>query len=209
MAPKREFEPAANDHVAGSSRRPAPVVFAMGPSAPLIRDRIYVTVAVAHMFWEAGVPMSWGDVHLPHGWHLSPDRVSVPPIPVSGCVRVAENRRRSVQLPADLQEDPAYDDTSPSWDLWFEVEHDARRHRRFTSAMARHRAQPRMPARRDGRRPDGLYIDELALAPVQVPQAQAQPQEEDDPELQAALAASRELNDLKELAKWPHLAKAL
>ncbi|KAK1663944.1 hypothetical protein QYE76_052103 [Lolium multiflorum] len=64
VAPKREFEPSANDHEAGSSRRAAPAAFDMGPSAP-IRDRIYVTVAVAQMFWEADVPMSWGDVHLP------------------------------------------------------------------------------------------------------------------------------------------------
>jgi hypothetical protein len=46
MAPKREFEPAANDHEAGSSQRGPPAAFAMGLPAP-IRDRIYVTVAVA------------------------------------------------------------------------------------------------------------------------------------------------------------------
>src|SRR5215218_7929407 len=70
MAPKREFEPSANDHEAGSCRQVAPPAFAMGPPAPPRRDRIYVTVAVAQMFWDAGVPMPWGDVHLPHGWHL-------------------------------------------------------------------------------------------------------------------------------------------
>jgi hypothetical protein len=157
------------------------------------------------MFWDAGVPMPWGDVHLPHGWHLSPDRVPVPPIPASGRARVAEIRRRRAQLPADLQQDPAYGDASPNWDLWFEVEHDARRHTCFTSATARPRAQPRTPARRAGRRPGGLYIGEQPQAPHQ-PQAQA---EEDDPELQAALAASREQSDLDELAKWPHLAETL
>jgi hypothetical protein len=107
MAPKREFEPSANDHEAGSSRQVAPPAFAMGPPAPPRRDRIYVTVAVAQMFWDAGVPMPWGDVHLPHGWHLSPDRVPVPPIPGSGRARVTEIRRRRAQLSADLQEDPA------------------------------------------------------------------------------------------------------
>jgi hypothetical protein len=35
------------------------------------------------------------------------------------------------------------------------------------------------------------------------------PDEEDDPELRAALAASVEVNDLEELAKWPHLAEVL
>ncbi|KAK1651144.1 hypothetical protein QYE76_068949 [Lolium multiflorum] len=69
------------------------------------------------------------------------------------------------------------------------------------------RAQPRTPARRAGLRPGGLYIDEPAAVLAQVPQAQ--PEEDDDPELQAALAASRELNDLEELAKWLHLAEAL
>ncbi|KAK1596761.1 hypothetical protein QYE76_007802 [Lolium multiflorum] len=204
MAPKREFEPSANDHEAGSSRQVAPPPFAMGPPAPPRRDRIYVTVAVAQMFWDAGVPMPWGDVHLPHGWHLSPDRVPVPPIPGSGRARFAEIRRRRAQLPADLQEDPAYGDASPNWDLWFEVEHDARRRTCFTSATARPRAQPRTPAMRAGRRPGGLYIGE--------PQHQPQPQpqeEEDDPELQAALAASREQRDLDELANWPYLAETL
>jgi hypothetical protein len=32
-----------------------------------IRDRIYVTVVVAQIFWEVGAPMPWCDVHLPHG----------------------------------------------------------------------------------------------------------------------------------------------
>ncbi|KAK1663810.1 hypothetical protein QYE76_051969 [Lolium multiflorum] len=80
------------------------------------------------------------------------------------------------------------------------------------SPRRRPRPQPRTPARRAGRRPGGLYIDEPAatpsrFAPAQLPQAQ--PEEEDDPELQAALAASREVNDLEKLAKWPHLATAL
>nr|XP_051220909.1 uncharacterized protein LOC127339048 [Lolium perenne] len=83
--------------------------------------------------------------------------------------------------------------------------HDARRHTCFTSATARPRAQPRTPARRAGRRPGGLYIGEQPQAPHH-PQAQA---EEDDPELQAALTASRERSDLDELAKWPHLAETL
>ena len=101
MAPKREFQPSANDHEAGSNQRTAPAAFDMGPPAP-IRDRIYITVAVAQMFWDAGVPMPWGDVHLPHGWHLSPDRVPVPPIPGSGRARIAVIRRRRAQLPVDL-----------------------------------------------------------------------------------------------------------
>jgi hypothetical protein len=45
------------------------------------RDNIYVNVKVVQIFWEAGAQMSWGDVHhLSHGWHLSLDRVLVPPV---------------------------------------------------------------------------------------------------------------------------------
>ena len=65
MAPKREFEPSANDHEVGSSRPVAPAPFAMGPPATPRRDRIYVTVAVAQMFWDAGVPMPWGTCTSP------------------------------------------------------------------------------------------------------------------------------------------------
>jgi hypothetical protein len=74
MALKREFEPSANDHEAGSNRQVAPAPFAMALLA-LQRERVYVTVAVAQIFWEAGSPMPWDDVHLPHGGHLSIDRV--------------------------------------------------------------------------------------------------------------------------------------
>jgi hypothetical protein len=60
--------------------------------------------------------------------------------------------------------------------------------------------------RRESRCPDGLYIDE----PAALPQAtRAQPDEEADLELCAALAASLEVNDLEELAKWSHLAEVL
>ncbi|KAK1661909.1 hypothetical protein QYE76_050068 [Lolium multiflorum] len=85
------------------------------------------------------------------------------------------------------------------------------------SPRSRPRVQPHTPARRVGRRSGGLYIDEPAATPpravpAQAPQAQPKlqaPEEDDDPELQAALAASHEVNDLEELAKWLHLAEAL
>ncbi|KAK1607170.1 hypothetical protein QYE76_030843 [Lolium multiflorum] len=104
----------------------------MGPPATPRRERIYVTVAVAQMFWDAGVPMPWGDVHLPHGWHLSPDRVPVPPIPGSAA-RHAEIRRRARSCRRTSSR-TAHGDASPNRDLWFEVEHDARRRTCFTSA---------------------------------------------------------------------------
>ncbi|CAA3018951.1 Hypothetical predicted protein [Olea europaea subsp. europaea] len=209
MAPKREYGRGANDHEAGSSWQIVPAAFAMAPPAAE-RERIYVTVAVAQMFWEAGTPMPWGDVHLPHGWHLSPDRVSVPPIPATGHARLAEIRRHRDQLPPDLLQDPAYAVNSPHWELWFETEHDQRRRTFFASRSATAPppatpATPRTPpatARRPPRRNGGLYINEPA--PVAMPPPPV-PAEEDDPEFRAALAASAEANDLEELGWWPHL----
>ncbi|KAK1661130.1 hypothetical protein QYE76_049289 [Lolium multiflorum] len=129
MAPKREFEPSADDHEAGSSR---PGFAAADP----------------------------GD----------------------GRARLAEIQRRRAQLPADLLEDPAYSNKSP-YVVW--------RRTCFTSAMAtvahagkECRPPPRWPLHRQGR---GYSAAGRASAPPQ-----AQPEEDDDPELQAALAASRE-----------------
>nr|XP_051210969.1 uncharacterized protein LOC127328407 [Lolium perenne] len=50
MAPKREFQPSANDHETGSSRPVAPAPFAMGPPATPGRERIYVTPVLASAF---------------------------------------------------------------------------------------------------------------------------------------------------------------
>ncbi|XP_071680238.1 uncharacterized protein [Lolium perenne] len=74
----------------------------MGPPAPPRRDRIYVTVAVARMFRDAGVPMPWRDVHLPTGG-TEPRSGSVPPIPASAAPATPRSGApRSV--PADLRE---------------------------------------------------------------------------------------------------------
>jgi hypothetical protein len=71
MAPKK-VQRNRNYHEAGSSHQVAlavatPAAFNMSPppAEPEPRDRIYITVRVAQMFWEDGAPMSWGDVHLP------------------------------------------------------------------------------------------------------------------------------------------------
>lgn len=88
----------------------------MAPPAPE-RERIYVTVLVAQPFGEADAPMSWEDVHLPHGWHLNPDQVPVPLVPATDRARLAEIQRCHAQLPPDLREDPAYAEKSPYWDL--------------------------------------------------------------------------------------------
>jgi hypothetical protein len=145
MAPKKEFGPGVNDHEAGSSRQIVPTAFLMAPPVAE-HEHIYITVVLAQTFWEAGAPMPWGDVHFPHGWHLSPNRVPVPPIPAIGRARLAEIYRRRVQLPPDLRLDLAYAEKSPYWDMWFEAEQDQRR-TFFTSraATARPRTTPRTP----------------------------------------------------------------
>jgi hypothetical protein len=80
MAHKKEKR-AANDHAVGSCQPPvALAAFTLSPTAAQ-RENIYVNVKVVQIFWEAGAQMSWGDVHhLSHGWHLSLDRVLVPPV---------------------------------------------------------------------------------------------------------------------------------
>jgi hypothetical protein len=61
--------------------------------------------------------MSWGDVNLPHGWHLSLDQVPVPPVPASGRARRAEIQWRCAHLPPNIINDPTYVEGSRHWDL--------------------------------------------------------------------------------------------
>jgi hypothetical protein len=93
MAPKKEFGPGVNDHEAGSSRQIVPTAFLMAPPVAE-HEHIYITVVLAQTFWEAGAPMPWGNIHLPHGWHLIPYRVSVPPIPTTVRARLGEIQPR-------------------------------------------------------------------------------------------------------------------
>lgn len=58
-----------------------------------------------------------GGVHLPHGWHLSIDRVPEPPIPATGRAHLVEIQRHHAQLPLDLREDLTYAEESPYLDL--------------------------------------------------------------------------------------------
>ncbi|KAK1618077.1 hypothetical protein QYE76_023594 [Lolium multiflorum] len=195
MAP-REFAPSANDHEAGSSRPAAPA-FAMGP--PATPDATGSTSAAVVDVLGRRRPNAGG--RAPPRLAPEPRSGSVPPIPrpaapAAEIRSAARSCRRTSRGPRGGRKSQS--------GLVVRVEHDARRHTCFTSATARPRAQPRTPARRAGRRPGGLYIDEPQPQPQQQPLPQAQQQEdEDDPELQAALAASREQCDLDELAKWP------
>lgn len=68
--------------------------------------------------------MPWPDVNMPHGWHLNPDRVPVPPVQAIGHAREVETHRRHAQIPSDLRHaqipsdlrhDPAYMVDSLHW----------------------------------------------------------------------------------------------
>ncbi|KAK1613109.1 hypothetical protein QYE76_036782 [Lolium multiflorum] len=177
--PEREFAPSANDHEArhGKSRR----AVRHGAAGDARRERIYVTVAVAQML-DAGVPMPWGG-RAPLHRAASGSGAAHP------AGRAASRRSRRAQLPADLHRTPRTATQVPR-DLWFEVEHDARRRTCFTSATARPRAHT---ATRAGRRPGGPTS---ATSPGRMRRM-----------TRAARASASE--GLDELAKWPHLAEAL
>ncbi|KAE8817137.1 ADP-ribosylation factor-related protein 1 [Hordeum vulgare] len=60
----------------------APFTIALRPIAH--RNRQYLIVEVCRRYWETRTPVPWSDVHLPNAWHLSADRVPIPPVPTSG-----------------------------------------------------------------------------------------------------------------------------
>ncbi|KAE8820643.1 ADP-ribosylation factor-related protein 1 [Hordeum vulgare] len=79
----------------------APFTIATRPAGH--RDRQYLSVEVCRRYWETRTPVPWCDVHLPNTWHLSADRVPIPPVPTSGRARREEiERRRRLLLPDDL-----------------------------------------------------------------------------------------------------------
>ena len=108
-------------------RAPAPPAFSIAPTSAGERDRHYIRASVCRRYWETRTPLPWSDAHLPNNWHLSADRVPIPPVPVTGRARrkVIERRRRL--LPDDLYYDERYAPDSPLWDTWFRDEHDTRR----------------------------------------------------------------------------------
>ena len=69
------------------------------------------------------MPLPWGDVHWPNNWHLSADRVSIPPLPASGRAHHEEINRRRARLPPDLLADSRYAIDWPLWDTWLRDEH--------------------------------------------------------------------------------------
>ncbi|KAE8806565.1 ADP-ribosylation factor-related protein 1 [Hordeum vulgare] len=72
----------------------------------------------------------------PNTWHLSADRVPIPPVPTSGRARRQEIERRRRLLPDDLYYDPRYVADSTLWDTWLRDEHDVRRAPYFVGTVA-------------------------------------------------------------------------
>ena len=101
--------------------------FSISSSTAAPRFRPYVKIEVCRRYWETGTPLLWSHAHLPNGWHLSPDRVPIPPVPASGRARLQEIARRRARILCDLLSDRRYDVDSPLWDTWFQDEHDMRR----------------------------------------------------------------------------------
>jgi hypothetical protein len=67
------------------------------------------------------------------------------------------------------------------------------------------------PARRASYHHGGLYIHNACQVAAAVAQSApvTKPDEDDEAELRAALAASLEVHELEEASKWPQLAKVL
>ncbi|KAK1683453.1 hypothetical protein QYE76_044301 [Lolium multiflorum] len=161
MASKREFLPSANDHEAGSSRRIAPAAFEMGPPAPPICERIYVTVAVVRL--GCGVPM-------PRGTCTSPRPAREPrSVPCRSQLRRATSRRSggaarscrrtSGSTPPTVTQVP----TGTCGSRWSTMRAGARASPRRRRGLARSRARLLGGA---GRR---LYINKPAAAPQPPP----------------------------------------
>ncbi|XBI57064.1 hypothetical protein VPH35_038543 [Triticum aestivum] len=109
-----------------SRRAPAPAPFTINPRPAGERDRQYLAADVCRRYWDTRTPVPWSDVHLPNGWHLSADRVPIPPVMASGRARRDEIERRRRLLPDDLFYDDRYTPDSNLWDTWLWDEHDTR-----------------------------------------------------------------------------------
>ncbi|XBI12787.1 hypothetical protein VPH35_139605 [Triticum aestivum] len=126
-----------------SRRAPASAPFTINPRPAGERDRQYLAADVCRRYWDTRTPVPWSDVHLPNGWHLSADRVPIPPVPASGRARRDEIERRRRLLPDDLYYDDGYAPDSVLWDTWLQDKHDTRR----TSYFAGTVSGPRRPRR--------------------------------------------------------------
>ncbi|KAE8792711.1 ADP-ribosylation factor-related protein 1 [Hordeum vulgare] len=114
----------------------APAPFTIGPRPVGQRDRQYLSAEVCRRYWETRTSVPWSDVHLPNNWHLSVDRVPIPPVPTSGRERRDEIERRRRLLPDDLYYDNWYAADSVLWDTWLRDEHDMRRASYFAGTVS-------------------------------------------------------------------------
>ncbi|KAE8811260.1 ADP-ribosylation factor-related protein 1 [Hordeum vulgare] len=110
--------------------------FTIAPRPAGHRDRQYLSVEVCRRYWETRTPFPWSNVHLPNVWHLSADRVPIPPVPTSGPARREDIERRHRLLPDDLYYDPRYVADSILWDTWLRDEHDVWRASHFAGTVA-------------------------------------------------------------------------
>ena len=120
--------------------------FTIAPRSAGYRDRQYICADVCRRYWETRTPVPWSDAHLPNGWHLSTDRVPIPPVPATGRARRDEINRHRRLLPDDLYYDHRYAPDSPLWDTWLQDEHDVWRASYFAGTVSgprRPRAEPR------------------------------------------------------------------
>ncbi|KAE8803434.1 ADP-ribosylation factor-related protein 1 [Hordeum vulgare] len=99
-----------------SHRASATAPFTIAPRPAGQRDRQYLSAEVCRRYWETRMPVPWSDVHLPNVWHLSTDRVPIPPVPTSGRARRDEIEHRRRLLPDDLYYDDRYAADSTLWD---------------------------------------------------------------------------------------------
>ncbi|XBH98142.1 hypothetical protein VPH35_127700 [Triticum aestivum] len=145
-SPPRSSRRAPASPPRSSRRAPAPAPFTIAPRPSDERDRQYICADVCRRYWETRMPVPWSDAHLPNGWHLSTDRVPIPPVPATGRARRDEINRRRRLLPDDLYYDHRYAPDSPLWDTWLQDEHDTRRASYFAGTVSgprRPRAEPR------------------------------------------------------------------
>ncbi|KAE8811033.1 ADP-ribosylation factor-related protein 1 [Hordeum vulgare] len=102
---------------AASPPRQAAAPFSIAPRPGADHhDQQYLIVEVCRHYWETRTPIPLSDVHLPNAWHLSADRVPIPPVPTSGRARREEIERRHRLLPEDLYYDPRYAADNTLWD---------------------------------------------------------------------------------------------
>nr|XP_020181675.1 uncharacterized protein LOC109767321 [Aegilops tauschii subsp. strangulata] len=87
-------------------RAPAPPAFSIAPTSAGERDRHYIRASVCRRYWDTRTPLPWSDVHLPNNWHLSADRVPIPPVLTSGRARDEEIEHPRRLLPTTSSTTP-------------------------------------------------------------------------------------------------------